>query len=143
MKTIAALFIAAGILAFPTLASAGTLSFVCHDVLLPAPVPGDKDGDQVFISDLTMVPGYTARLHSHSAREYLVVERGTATVTVKGQAAKTVRAGSAIVIPANAPHTIANLTKMDGLELLSFKVGSAKQPYTNMDKRPRVPCSKP
>ena len=106
-------------------------------------MPGDKNGNSVWIQDLTLIPGFAAREHSHSGTEYLVVERGTATVTIKGQAPKTLQVGAAIVIPANVPHHIANLSKTDALDVIGFKVGSKKSWYLNLDKRTQVACRPP
>lgn len=122
--------------------AAGTLAVACHTILAPTAEPGDAN-DWVSIHDIALAPGVTGRTHSHAATEYLVVEHGTATVTIKGQSPKTVSAGSAMVIPPDAVHTVANASKTDGLDFIGFNDGRGKAVWKNLDKRkPSGNCAK-
>ena len=56
-----------------------------------------------------MPPGGTIRLHKHPYEEIFIIQEGRATFTV-GSVQLEARAGQIIIVPADVPHTFANLS---------------------------------
>ena len=74
------------------------------------------------ISLLTLAPGAEVPLHTHpTSTEFLYIEQGACTLTIAGVQAQA-RAGSAVRIPAGAPHT-AKVTSAEPLRAVQFYVG--------------------
>lgn len=99
---------------------AGTRRFdvLRHDLPIP--------GREVVQSRVEIDPGVTSARHWHPGEEIAFVLEGTLEYRLEGKAPVTLKAGEALFIPANTPHTAKNVGTGKAAELATYLVDKNK-----------------
>ena len=89
-----------------------------HDLSIP--------GREVVQNRVDIAPEAPPIRHKHPGEEIIYVLEGELEYQIEGQPTRTVKAGEALMVPAEAVHAVRNVGGGDGAELATFVVEKGK-----------------
>ena len=97
-----------------------------------SPLIGDANRT-VRITSIEIPSGGGNAFHIHPGDDYILVQEGEITFTVKGQAPKILKAGEGIYVPAGTIHRNQNLAGKPARNVEVFILEKGKKPLQNVD----------